>query len=275
MRPPAISNQDRYRRNPARDIEKYAVRVVASWVGESGTVIDMSEGPEPDFRIEYRDGRVAIGEVGWHEDRVLREMWSNAFRREHHQVIQLPAGYGKWVVELDAGANIGQLYRELPVLLSEFGHAGLDSFGVYVGWPPGPVGRRARSLRITHVSRLEGNDADIAYFFMPGSGGTVPTDPNEIADWIEAVLGHVDYQDTTQKLLVREADERHVFLMSGSATPFGVGELLRRAEHGLPTRSPGAPAGITHLWAISQFENSGAVLWSPGGWGFVPAPPQT
>jgi hypothetical protein len=130
---------------------------------------------------------------------------------------------------------------------------------------------RARSLGITYISRVEGSESPVAIFFMPHSGGAVPTDANGIVEWIDAVLADSDYQDTTQKLLKHEADERHVFLMTGSATPFGVQELLWRASVALPTRAPVVPNGITHVWATPQFGRTdvGTVLWSPQGWAFV------
>lgn len=41
-------------------------------------------------------------------------------------------------------------------------------------------------------------------------------------------------------------EERHVFIMSGSQTPFGVNERLSRISLVLPRRAPIVPSGITH-----------------------------
>src|SRR5664280_209190 len=124
----------------------------------------------------------------------------------------------------------------------------------------------ARRLGIEHAERFEGSGSDEAICFMPGKGGVIPTDPNVIADWIEEVLGNPSYADTTGKLLALEADERHVLLMSGSATPFGVEERLRRLEASPPTRSLSVPQGITHVWVVGQFGGSSSAMWSSAGW---------
>lgn len=61
------------------------------------------------------------------------------------------------------------------------------------------------------------------------------------------------YYDVTAKLLkVPEMDERHVFIMSGSQTPFGVNERLSRISEVLPVRAPVVPPGITHVWVVSR-----------------------
>lgn len=94
-----------------------------------------------------------------------------------------------------------------------------------------------------------------------------------IVDWIDEMLADTRYPDTTNKLLVVEADERHVFLMSGDLTPFGPDELLRRLDVAVPDRSPRVPPGITHVWAVSRFGDGSAGLWAAGvGWSAVPPP---
>lgn len=47
-----------YRRNPARDVETFAVQVVRRWLGDRGAAVDMSAGHEPDFRIDYAVGLI-------------------------------------------------------------------------------------------------------------------------------------------------------------------------------------------------------------------------
>jgi hypothetical protein len=44
-----VCTGDIYRRNPARDVERYAIEVVTRWVGDRGQVHDTSAGPYPDF----------------------------------------------------------------------------------------------------------------------------------------------------------------------------------------------------------------------------------
>jgi hypothetical protein len=72
---------DRISVNPARELEQTAIRIVRRHVSQSGTVVDMSAGHDPDYRINYFDGRVAIGEIGWHEDPRWRALWEATLRR--------------------------------------------------------------------------------------------------------------------------------------------------------------------------------------------------
>jgi hypothetical protein len=269
----ASSDRDLYRRNPARDIERFAVRVVRVWLGDMGVVQDTSAGHEPDFRLSYRDGRNGWGEVGWHEDPELRAMWSLTFRKERHQQIDLPPGSGLWAVSLVKGASIRALYNELPGLIADLVRQGQTQLEIVGNWPRTDLADTARRLGIEYIDR-SGDSSDTAFFFMPGSGGTVPTDPNVIADWVSAVLADSAYADTTRKLLDREADERHIFLMSGSRTDFGVDERLRRLGEGVPSRSPFVADGISHIWVVSQFGAAPAGLWiRDRGWFLIPLPP--
>lgn len=263
---------DVHRRNPARDVEKFAVRVVRSWLGHRGEVEDMSAGHDPDFRLRYRDGRSGWGEVAWHEDRALREMWSLTFQQVKHQQVALPAGEGMWAVSLVKGARIKQLYRELPDFIGELTRQGCNRLEVIGNWPPGTLADTARRLGIEYLEKSEWTP-DVAIYFMPDSGGTVPMDPDLITDWVSDVLADPCYSDTTRKLLDRDADERHVFLMSGSRTPFGADERLRRLREAVPNRSPVVPDGISHVWVVSHFGDGPATLWSRGtGWSVVEIP---
>lgn len=267
-----MTSDEIYRRNPARDVEKLAVEVVKRWVGALGTVRDTSSGGGPDFDIDYIDGRRAVGEVGWHEDPRVREMWGNTFKQERHQTVELEEGTGTWALHLVLGANIKQLHRDLPGFVAELSQAGCFQLEIYDGWPRSNMADTARRLGIEYITRHD-EAGSSAIYFMPGSGGTVPTDPNVIADWIEAVLRDPAYADTTDKLLPLEADERHVFLMSGSATPFGADERLRRvSSEAIPTRPLVVPPGITHVWAVSQFGGADVLLWTCSGWTSMSVP---
>lgn len=263
-------DSDLYARNPARDVEQYAVRVVAAWLGDRGSLTDTSAGHGPDFRITYADGRVAFGEVGWHEDPQVQEMWANTFKHDQHQLVNLPSGLGQWAVSLERGANIGRLYADLPALVAALAEAGCPGLAVYENWPQGEAADTARRLGVRRLARLNLKEPAAGIFLMPGSGGVVPTDANAVTDWVEAVLANPAYHDTSEKLLAIHADERHVFLMSGSLTPFGADERLRRLQDSLPTRSPCILAGITHVWIVARFGGTAAGLWlADHGWSAV------
>jgi hypothetical protein len=267
-----VASIDPYRRNPARDLEKLAVSVVTAWVGETGVVTDTSSGGGPDFEIAYFDDRTAVGEVGWHEDPEIQAMWANTFRQEFHQTVELAPGRGTWSLQLVRGANIKALHQELPALIDAMIEGSCFSLKVTGNWPRGPVADCARRLGISYLTRHDESDSSRAIYFMPGDGGTVPAEPNVVAEWIESVLCDPAYADTTAKLLAVDPDERHVFLMSGSATPFGAGERLRQISEGLPTRGLNVPSGITHVWALSRFGPASVALWTHHGWSAVPVP---
>lgn len=270
-----MTSDDLYRRNPARDVEQFAAEVVQSWVGVGGAVEDTSAGAGADFRIRYFDGRMAVGEVGWHADRVLQEMWGNAFKREKHQTIDLPQGLGTWSVQLGRGANIKQLYRQLCAFIQQLIDNNITKLEIFEAWPRTALATRARELGVKYVQSYPNGTADQAIFFMPASSGEVPSDPNVIADWIEALLADPDYSDTTAKLLPIAADEHHVFLMSGSATPFGADERLRRVDVSPPNRPLQVPDHISHVWAVSQYGNADVLLWTQDGWIVIPGPNQS
>lgn len=262
---------DVYRRNPARDVEAFAVRVVRAWAEQIGKVTDLSAGHEPDFRIDYFDARVARGEVTWHADPAVQAMWSNTFKRDWHEVVELSPGLGQWTVGLRRGANINLLYKELERLIVDLTAHGQTSIEIWHTWPRGPVSDHARRLGIEYVHRVT-TGPDRAVYFMPHVAGTVSDDPNVIVDWIESVIDTPAYADVTDKLLSFDVDERHIFLMSGSATPISPSFRLQQVGSSVPTRSPQLPEGITHVWAASQFGEDPVALWSKEGWSLVPLP---
>lgn len=253
-----------------------AVEIVRAWVGDRGSVADTSDGAGPDFAIAYNDGTTALGEVGWHEDRVIQEMWANTIARERHQVVELAPHSGHWSISLTRSARIKALHRELPNLIEALSRAGLTSMAVSRCWPRSEVADKARALGIERVQRVSDESPGMAIYFLPGvSGGFVPGDANVIVSWIDEVLDDPDCLDTCAKLIDRDADERHVFLMTGSRTPFGVDERLRRIADLLPSVPPTPRQGITHYWAVSRFnrDDARALVWSPeSGWDSVLLP---
>ena len=266
------ATRDLYRRNPARDIERFAVGSVQDWVADAGLVDDTSDGHGPDFCIHYADGRIGWGEVAWHADADLQEMWSNIFRHEDPQQVPLPSGLGYWAVTLAKGASIKGLYKGLPGLVDQMVKLGCNRLAIEGGWPRGEPADTARLLGIDYIDRVA-NTPDAAIFVPPLIGGIVPADPGVVSDWVTEVLADPDYADTTGKLLALPANERHVFLMSGSRTPYGIDQRLRRLSESLPSRSPVVQNEITHVWVISHCDGSPAGLWTRAhGWTVVPVP---
>lgn len=266
-------SQERW--NPARELEKFAVAVVQLWVGELGTVTNTGEGPGRDFLIYYKDGRLGVGEVKWHADETIQAMWGEVFRREHPQMTELKPGSGQWAAHLVPAARIKRLYQELPGLVDRFLEAGIQGMDVFGGWPRGALPDEMRRLGLDRLSQVSTEEPSRAYLAMPGSGGVVPTDPNLIADWMDSMLTEPRYAAKIDYLTAVEADERHVFLMTGSATDFGQEQVLMRlTESDLPSRDPEVPSRVSHIWGIAQFGSARAVLWKRGeGWTTVPVPP--
>jgi hypothetical protein len=267
-----------YRTNPARDIEKIAVATVRTWLGDRGEVEDTSEGHDPDFRISYRDGRRAIGEVGWHEDEQTQAMWQAVFQQEQHQLVQLSEESGQWAAKLLVGAQIKTLHRKLPDFIRTLNRTGVTHLEPPYLRTDDPHRIAAERLGIEYIHRAADDEPSRAIYFLPATGGAIPTDPDVIVDWIDQVLADPAYHDTTAKLLaVRIVDERHVFIMSGSQTPFAADERLQRVGQALPNCAPNVPQGITHVWLVSRWLNARfgafAALWVAGeGWSRVPVP---
>jgi hypothetical protein len=259
--------------NPSRQIEQIALRIVRSYVGDRGTITDQSHTGLPDFRIDYADRRVAIGEITWHADRILQAMYVEAIKND--RLVPLRPGLGSWTAMMRRGALVPRVHAELPDLIADLDAAGLDQLEVYADWPRGQLADHARRLGIEWVHRVSVGRRDMAMYSEPMPGGAVPEDPDVIVDWLEGVVADPDYADLTGKLRDVEADERHIFVMTGAATMFGVDDLFRQLHEHLPRRAPLLPLFITHAWAASWWGTVRSVaLWTRKmGWSAVPVPP--
>lgn len=254
--------------NPSRLYEKSAISVVRKWVGDRGEVFDTSSGNGPDFEIKYRNGRTGIGEIGSHIDPKIAAAWSSVRKRRKHQIIDLPVGYGVWVLSLEYGANIDRLYSQLPSFISQLIEAGVHELDFFSNWLEGPLAVSGAQLAIEQIYFKDDRDGNYAFFFLRGDGGSVPSDGDLIVPWIESLLGGEEFGDLWQKLHKHENmtgniyEEKHVYLISESLTDFGIGQLLKNIESNLPSRAPILPEGITHVWAQSEVSGSRSILWS-------------
>jgi hypothetical protein len=161
-----VPTDDPYR-HPARDVERYAVALVSQWLGDRSKLADTSPGHGTDFRIDYDDGGVAIGEVAWHADPVVQEMWANVFRREHHQVIDLRRGVGQWAVTVARGASIKRLYTDLPALIGSLAEVGSLELVISGNWPRGELADIARRLGVERIALVDQQEPA-----MPSSSST-------------------------------------------------------------------------------------------------------
>ncbi len=235
---------------------------------------DLSDGHEPDLRIDYLDGRLGIGEVTTHKKRNVEAMWAEAHKSGQPQVIDLPSGFGTWSAQLVAGSNIPRLIKGVVSLVQNVRQLGLVELTVYDAWPRGEPADEARHFGVEHLSHHPDEGEDVLYYFMPSGGGSYGGDPDVIVDWIDALLAMPEYADIMAKLLGRTADERHAFLWADSATDFGPSQALTRLDRAFPRRKPQLAQGITHVWAVSRFgpDPGFAALWDDSSWSAVPLP---
>ena len=80
--------------NLGRLVEQVAVDVVRGWLGRRGILTDQSATGLPDFTIAYTDGRSVVGEVTWHADPRVEQMWGVTLRQDTPQQVPLQAGEG-------------------------------------------------------------------------------------------------------------------------------------------------------------------------------------
>jgi len=250
----------------SRQIEIAAVEVVKKWVANEGIVTDTGIGHGPDFLISYEDGTTAVGEIGWHEDPTVAAAWNALKKRPRHHWCDLPPGAGYWSLMISHRCNINRLERELSSLIAILDDSGIEKLDMYDSFPRNVAANLARSLGIIHLRKV-GVDRDEAFYLFEGTGGVVPQDPNEIVPWIDELLVSNDYQDSWKKLLPLQADEKHIFIVGGSRTPFGISELLKKLHESIPYQSPSLPGDITHLWLSGIYRPAISIMWSKKtGW---------
>lgn len=262
------------RPNPARLLEVFAVRTVQGWVGGRGAVTDTGGAHGPDFRIEYHEGRLGLGEVGWHQDRNIQKMWEIIFDQKEHQVVRLPAGYGFWSVGFARIPRMKSIASDLPRLIKKMIGSGARRLDVVSYFPRGEVPEEARNIGLEYVVWHADTPDAVVYFPPNPLSATALGDPEAVPRWIEAVLAEPAHEDTSGKLKSIKADEKHIFLMTGAGDDFSVLDGIQRVVRAPPSRAPAVPSWITHVWGVAQFGGDHAVLWSrETGWEAVPVPP--
>jgi hypothetical protein len=243
-------------------VEQVAVEVIGRWLGSRGRLIDQSATGLPDFTIDYADGRTAVGEVSWHADPQIEQMWGEALRRDTPQEIPLDPGQGTWGTQLVGAPNITRLYTELPTLIARLNAANIDRIEpatIPNAWrlrnpQLSRLAEKAAALGISYLSKA-GSDVGPGHvtFFPPFQPAHEVGVPDDLPGWIEDVLAQPRYADVSRNLLDVTADERHIFVMAGSATPAQVETRLQRLTEPLTCRPPALPAGVTHIWLNSRY----------------------
>jgi hypothetical protein len=117
-------------------------------------------------------------------------------------------------------------------------HAGMT---IQPDWPIGPLADDAREIGIESFHRFSMESPALAVMQPLSTGGALPDDPGIIVDWIEGVVAESRYLDLTEKLRDVDADERQIFVVTGSAT------LRRRPLFPLHRGRPPSPRSCAAL----------------------------
>lgn len=254
--------------NPAREAERAAIAIVQHWLGNTGTAGAPADGLE-DFRIEYRDGRWAVGEVKTDFDEGRQRLWGALQRLPVDQVIGLPTGCGGWGASVTVEASIKTLSDELPSVIELLRSHDLDYYDVRTSWEPLEIRNRFLSLGLEHLSAGAAATDDVCIVFPPSVSGAVPLDADAAIPWIERCLVDPRYTNSWDRLAESPADEKHAFIWIESAAPEDL--LLRVSFHPEvpPTIRPATPDWLTHLWVgIPQSYAPQHWTWllTEGGW---------
>jgi hypothetical protein len=160
--------------NPSRVIQKIAVQIISAHVGNTGTVTDLSETNDPEFRIDYANGCVAIGEVAWHPD-PLRMRLQEALERYGRRAVLAP-GTGRWRVWIKLAAKVKNLPARLPPLIERYAVTNERIVQIQDSWPIDDRADDARRLGVEHIRWLSQGPDEVLYDQAP-YGDMIPDDP--------------------------------------------------------------------------------------------------
>ena len=158
----------------SHDSEVWCCRVVADRVGTAGVVRHTGDGPDVDFRIDYSDGRLGVGEVGLAVNQAQEQQWARILKEESPQRVDLTTGSGQWAVGLAShSVRIDEFIRGIQPLINAFNLAGRSGFERDEIWLRGSDAnvRAAHDLGLAYASRVDSGDPSFCIFFAPGGGG--------------------------------------------------------------------------------------------------------
>jgi hypothetical protein len=94
----------------------------------------------------------------------LQSTWVAVLRQPRHQIVDLAKGSGQWLVNVDRGASIKQLYAKLPSFVEHLIATGYSAVDADESWWSGEPVTTARSLGIAHIELLDNGGPDQAVF---------------------------------------------------------------------------------------------------------------
>ena len=250
----------------SRETEIEAIEIIGSHLGRAGAISDTGMQKQYDFDIAYQDGRTAIGEIGLLEDEDYRKSWNSLTSQKEHHIVHLPEGYGVWSVRVAKTANGKHFRAEIGNFIKELIQADSTEIVISQTWPRTPLSEYGRSLGILHLHKIDYVKEDFVFYTIEHSSDfSIPDSLNPLVEKVQILLHEGACQDSWQKLLPYEADEKHVYLKCGSLISFNLQEhlLLRRDPPSIPDFL--FPDGITHFWLRSIFLESRTILWINGG----------
>jgi hypothetical protein len=222
---------------------------------------DLRIGPpdRPEFAIE------CVGAV----DPIFTETWNIGPARGPLSL----AVEGDWIVEIAATARVNTVRQNLQRLLQELERRGIDKIHVdyRLEWADATLFNEFESLRITHASCYSRHGSGKVHLGVPGTGGAVDYDGNQVPKWLGDFLRDPAREDVLSKLQESGANARHAFVIPTlGGTPWPVESYLMGELDKIPSKSPDLPAAITAAWVAMQFGRKG-LYWDGSTWRVVEA----
>lgn len=259
---------------PFGDFEGKAARVVARSTGERVTLQDDNSSPHtPDLRIDYRDGRVGIGEVVIDTDPRHAQSYEE-IRRSGFAISAEPALRRAWSVNVAAACSLKLLRTNLPPLLVALEAEGvlLEEFMLPEQFQahPHPVVRQIIRLGVVHVHSwpVAGRRTDQIRVTPEGMGGPVVVPWDEFIRDLDTILAPGRWPDVERKLATPDS-ERHLFIGISHSSSWALNWALDYDQTELPPgeASPRLPGLATHLWLMGTPIGHRCLAWFPDeGW---------
>ena len=242
-----------------------AVGLVQAWIGPQGVAKHIS-GSDEDFRIDYEDGRTAIGEIKRSADARVEEVRTLLGKMSPPHSLPLGPALGTWVASITTRTPLTTLGQELSDVAERLLQEGVANVEIYDSWPHGAIYDRLRTLGIRRFWRPESQGFDEVVLFPEPTGGVVPLTCEPLCEWINQYLAQAadrrSLSNSLRRLEHSAVDERHLFLWAEEALPSEV--LLYMSFHpdAPPTDRPTLPEYLTHLWLATRFSFAeGRCLW--------------
>jgi hypothetical protein len=233
--------------------------VVINDDGSAPRMYDLRIGPpdRPEFAIE------CIGAV----DPIFTETWNIGPARG---ALSLPVE-GDWNVEIAATARVNTIRKKLQRLLQKLERRGIHNIDVdyRLEWADATLFNEFESLKVTRASCYCRHGSGKVHLSMPGTGGAVDYEGNQIPKWLADFLGDRSRADVLSKLQESGANARHVFVIATlGGTPWPVESYLMGELDQIPSKSPELPAPITAAWVAMQSGRKG-LYWDGSTWRVV------